>query len=227
MTYSPPRVIKTASVVVPLGANDCNPDTIGLGALIAEDFRTHGRDWFSEGFWVLFWHRIGNWRMRLPKLLRAPMTLIYRIMFRWASRSTGILLPYTVKVGRRVSLEHFGGMILVAQSIGDDVTIRQNTTFGIARMDALHDRPIIGDRVEIGAGAVIVGAVCIGEGAIIGANAVVTHDVLPGMVVGGIPARVIGRVRKAQRDEHLSYGSAADLLGQQSTHLSPKGGGRI
>ncbi|MEP3328915.1 hypothetical protein [Sedimentitalea sp.] len=209
MTYPPPHVIKTANVAAaPLGTHNGNPDTIGLGALIAEDFRTHGRDWFSEGFWVLFWHRIGNWRMGLPKLLRAPMTLIYRIMFRWASRSTGILLPYTVKVGRRVCLEHFGGMILVAESIGDDVTIRQNTTFGIARMDAPHDRPVIGDCVEIGTGAVIVGAVSIGNGAIIGANSVVTRDVLPGMVVGGIPARVIGRVRKVKRDKDLSGGTA-------------------
>ncbi|WP_394356606.1 serine O-acetyltransferase [Sedimentitalea todarodis] len=111
-------------------------------------------------------------------------------------------------------------MILVAQSIGSDATIRQNTTFGIARKDALHDRPIIGDRVEIGAGAVIVGPVCIGNGAIIGANAVVTRDVAPGMVVGGIPARVIGRVRKLMRDEHPSDETVAGPLPQQSTILS-------
>ncbi|RJK98573.1 transferase [Paracoccus aestuarii] len=174
-----------------IGAHNANPSDISLGVLIAEDYRTHGHDWFSEGFWALFWHRIGNWRMGLPKLLRIPMTLLYRIMFRWVSRSTGIYLPYTVRVGRRVRLEHFGGMILVAQWIGDDVTIRQNTTFGIARLDALQDRPVIGDRVEIGAGAVILGAVRIGDGAVIGANAVVRRDVEPGAVMGGVPARRI------------------------------------
>lgn len=174
------------------GDKDCNPPGIGLGPLIAEDFRTHGKDWFSEGFWALFWHRLGNARMRLPKPLRIFATPFYRVMFRWTSRSTGIYLPYTVRVGRRVRLEHFGGMILVAQWIGDEVTIRQNTTFGVARLDALQDRPVIGNRVEIGAGAVILGSVLVGDDAVIGANAVVRRDVAPGTVVGGVPARPIG-----------------------------------
>lgn len=178
----------------PEGTRNRNPEGIGLAALIAEDFRTHGRDWMSEGFWTLVWHRFGNWRMGLPRPLRIPATLLYRIMARCSARSTGIYLPYTVRVGRRVCFEHFGGMILVAQWIGDDVTIRQNTTFGIARLDALHDRPVIGDRVEIGAGAVILGSVEIGAGAIVGANAVVRRDVAPGAIVGGVPAREIGRV---------------------------------
>lgn len=160
-----------------LGDRNGNPGSLGLRELIAEDYRTHDRDWFSEGFWVLFWHRFGNWRMGLPKPLRMPMTLIYRVMFRWVSRSTGIYLPYTVRVGRRVRLEHFGGMILVAQRIGDDVTIRQNTTFGIARLHELEDRPVIGNRVEVGAGAVVLGAVKVGDGAVIGANSVVLRDV--------------------------------------------------
>jgi serine O-acetyltransferase len=174
-----------------IGDSNGNPRGIRLRVLIAEDYRTHGGDWFSEGFWVLFWHRFGNWRMGLPKPLRMPMSLIYRIMFRWASRTTGIYLPYTVRVGRRLRLEHFGGMILVAQQIGDDVIIRQNTTLGIARMNELHDRPVIGNGVDIGAGAVILGGVLVGDGAVVGANAVVLRDVPPGTVVGGVPAQVL------------------------------------
>ena len=108
----------------------------------------------------------------------------------------GIFLPYTVRVGRRVRLEHFGGMILVAQAIGDDVIIRQNTTFGIANLQALTARPVIGDGVEIGAGAVIVGGIHIGDGAIIGANAVVTQSVPARAVMGGVPARLL-RMRDA------------------------------
>lgn len=180
----------------PRGDRNANPGGIGLRALIAEDYRTHGRDWYSEGFQTLFWHRFGNWRMGLPKPLRVPATVLYRVMFRLVSRSTGIYLPYTVRVGRRVRLEHFGGMILVAQWIGDDVTIRQNTTFGIARLDAPEARPVIGDGAEIGAGAVILGAVMVGDGAIVGANAVVRRDVAPGSIVGGVPARVIGQVAR-------------------------------
>ena len=174
------------------GATNNNPHDVGFWALVAEDFRTNDSDWTSQGFWALFWHRFGNWRMAVrSKLLRAPLTVIYRTMFKACQWFGGIMLPYTVKVGRRVRIDHFGGMVLVANSIGDDVLIRQNTTFGISGLDELHARPIIGNRVEIGAGAVIIGAIEIGDDAIIGANAVVTKSVPAGAVVGGVPARLI------------------------------------
>lgn len=173
------------------GTQNRNPAGLGLRALIAEDFRTYGRDPFAQGFWALFWHRFGNWRMGLPKLLRLPATIVYRMMAKLCEWICGIYIPYTVHVGRRVTLEHFGGMILVAHTIGDDVIIRQNTTFGISGLDDLTGRPIIGNGVEIGAGAVIVGRLHVGEGAIIGANAVVTRDIPAQVVAGGVPARVL------------------------------------
>ena len=177
-----------------LGTSNCNPMGIGFWALVAEDFRTNDADLFSQGFWALFWHRFGNWRMSVqPRILRAPLTAVYLVMYKLCQWFGGIMLPYTVRVGRRVRIDHFGGMILVAHTIGNDVTIRQNTTFGIARTSENQARPIIGDRVDIGAGAVIVGAVQIGDGARIGANAVVVTDVPPGITVGGVPARPIGR----------------------------------
>ncbi|MEO8243724.1 MAG: serine acetyltransferase [bacterium] len=174
------------------GRTNCNPKDIGFWSLVAEDFHTHQSDWFSQGFWALFWHRFGNWRMGIrPKALRAPMSLLYKVMAKQCEWVCGIMLPYTVRVGRRVRLDHFGGMILVAQAIGDDVIIRQNTTFGIANLQALTTRPVIGNGVEIGAGAVIVGGIHIGDGAIIGANAVVTRSVPAGAVMGGVPARLL------------------------------------
>lgn len=174
------------------GQSNGNPPGVGFWALVAEDYRMHGSDILSQGFWALFWHRFGNWRMSVrPRLLRAPLSLVYRLGAKSCEWFGGIMLPYTVRVGRRVKLEHFGGMILVAQTIGDDVIIRQNTTFGIAGLDALQDRPVIGARAEIGAGAVILGSVHVGEDAIIGANAVVTKHVPAGAVVGGVPARLI------------------------------------
>ena len=169
-----------------------NPKEIGFWALVREDFGSNDHGFLSQGFWAIFWHRFGNWRMSVqPKLLRAPLSLIYRIMFKMCEIFCGIMLPYTVRLGRRVRIDHFGGMILVAQSIGDDVIIRQNTTFGIARTSDLDSRPVIGNRVDIGAGAVILGAVNIGDDVIIGANAVVTKSVPPSCVVGGIPARIL------------------------------------
>jgi serine O-acetyltransferase len=179
------------------GATNRNPKGIGFWALVAEDFRTNDRDFLSQGFWALFWHRFGNWRMSIRlKLLRAPVTLIYRAMYKMCQWFGGIMLPYTVRVGRRVRIDHFGGMILVAQSIGDDVIIRQNTTFGIAGLAARTNRPVIGNGVEIGAGAVIVGSIHIGDGAVIGANAVVTKSVPAYAIMGGVPARVL-RMKKA------------------------------
>ncbi|WP_394343055.1 serine O-acetyltransferase [Paenirhodobacter populi] len=85
-------------------------------------------------------------------------------------------------------------MILGARSIGSDVILRQNTTLGINSPQDLNAKPTIGDGVQVGAGAVIVGNITIGKGAIVGANAVVTRDVAPGTIVGGVPARVIGTV---------------------------------
>lgn len=187
------------------GATNLNPKGIGFWALVSEDFRTNDRDFLSQGFWALFWHRFGNWRMSLRfKLLRAPLSLIYHLMYKMCQWFGGIMLPYTVRVGRRVRIDHFGGMILVAQTIGNDVIIRQNTTFGIAKLDGLTHRPVIGNGVEIGAGAVIVGSIYIGEGAVIGANAVVTKSVPANAVVGGVPARVL-RLRKVTNDK--SHGS--------------------
>ena len=174
------------------GKTNRNPPDIGFWSLIAEDFHTHERDWFSQGFWALFWHRFGNWRMGVRlRLLRLPLTLIYKIGHKATQWFCGIKLPYTVVVGRRVKLEHFGAMILVARAIGNDVTLRQNTTFGIARLTERGSRPTLGDGVDVGAGAAILGDVVIGAGTVVGANSVVIHDQPPNALVVGAPARPV------------------------------------
>ncbi|MFO0954447.1 MAG: hypothetical protein U0835_25470 [Isosphaeraceae bacterium] len=174
------------------GDRNGNPSGIGLFALLREDLRTHDGDWLEQGFWAIAAHRFGNWRMGVrPKLLRAPLSLFYRFLYRWVEWTCGVSLPYTVKVGRRVRIWHHGGMVLHARSIGDDVQIRQNTTFGVARSDRLEDLPTIGDRVDIGCGACLLGAITVGDDSRIGANAVVLVDVPPGATAVGVPARII------------------------------------
>jgi serine O-acetyltransferase len=84
-------------------------------------------------------------------------------------------------------------MILHARSIGDDVHIRHNTTFGVARRDDNRAIPVIESHVDIGCGACVLGDVIVGRGSVIGANAVVLCDVPPGSLAVGIPARVIPR----------------------------------
>ena len=174
------------------GDKNLNPPGIGFLALLREDLRTYDHDLTEPGFWAVALHRFGNWRMDIrPKVLRAPFTILFRFLARLAELIGGIHLPYTVRLGRRVRIWHHGGIVLHARSIGDDVHIRQNTTFGIATRDQIRAIPIIGDRVDIGCGACVLGAVTIGHDSLIGANAVVVTDIPPNSTAVGIPARVI------------------------------------
>jgi serine O-acetyltransferase len=177
---------------LPKGDKNCNPDGIGFLRLLAEDLRTHDGDLWEQGFWAIAVHRFGNWRMGLPRVIRPPFTLVYRFLFKWVEWTCGITLPYTTPVGRRVRIWHHSGMILHARSIGDDVHIRHNTTFGVARRGDNLCIPTIGDRVDIGCGVCILGDVRVGNDSVIGANAVVLKDLLDGSVAVGVPAQVVG-----------------------------------
>jgi serine O-acetyltransferase len=172
---------------------------MSLMELWKEDLRTHERDLFSQGFWAIALHRFGNWRMDFgSRIIRAPFSLLYKILYKFVEWTCGISLNYTVRVGRRVRIWHHSGMILGARSIGDDVHIRQSTTFGVARRgDHRALKPIIEDRVDIGCGAVIVGAITVGHDSQIGANAVVLKDVPPYSVCVGVPAKVIKTLEPA------------------------------
>jgi serine O-acetyltransferase len=171
-----------------------NPPGIGLFALLREDLRTHGGTVFEQGFWAVAVHRFGNWQAGFRwKVARAPLTILYRVMYLFVECAAGISLPYTIRLGRRVRIWHHGGIILLARSIGDDVQIRQNTTMGIASVDRHLEVPTIGDRVDIGCGACILGGVTVGDDCKIGANAVVLQDVPAGSTAVGVPARVVRR----------------------------------
>jgi serine O-acetyltransferase len=175
------------------GDRDGNPPGIGLLALLREDLRNHGGTVFEQGFWAVAVHRFGNWRMGFPRPIRAPLTFLYRVMFLLVECAAGISLPYTIRLGRGVRIWHHSGIILHARSIGDGVQIRQNTTMGIVSVDRPHDIPTIGNRVDIGCGACILGGVTVGDDCKIGANAVVITDIPPGSTAVGIPARVVRR----------------------------------
>ena len=172
------------------GDKNRNPSGVSFLELLKEDLTTHESIW-EQGFWAMATHRFGNWRMGLPKLIRPPFTIVYRVLFKWVEITCGITLPYTVLVGRRVRIWHHGGMILHAFRIGDDVHIRQNTTFGVARRDRLDELPTIEDRVDIGCGAVVLGCISVGHDSIIGANAVVVTSIPHHSVAVGVPAKVI------------------------------------
>ncbi len=162
-------------------------------ALIAEDYHSHGRDWTKPGFRALAVHRFGVWRMSVnPKLARAPLSMLYRWGFRRCRNVYGIELPYSAVIGRNVIVEHQGGIVVHGCTvIGDGCTIRQNCTFGIRDKSDLGAAPVIGKGVDVGAGAVVLGRVHVGDNAVIGANAVVLSDVPAGALAVGVPARIV------------------------------------
>jgi serine O-acetyltransferase len=164
-----------------------------LCARVKEDWIAHGRDWTRPGFRAVAAHRFGNWRMNIrSKVLRFPFSLLYRRMYRRCRNIYGIELDYTVHVGRRVVFEHQGAVVIHGNSwIGDECTIRQGVTLGIRTKDRPFDAPRLGTGVDVGAGAKLLGEIQIGDGARIGANAVVLCDVPAGATAVGIPARVL------------------------------------
>ncbi|MEO1374555.1 MAG: serine O-acetyltransferase [Cyanobacteria bacterium J06635_10] len=167
--------------------------SLSLWEQIQEDWIAHGKDWTKPGFRAVAVHRFGVWRMKIkPKLLRAPASIFYRMMFRKVRNNYGIELPYTVNLGQRVVIEHQGGIVIHGYcSIGDESIIRQGVTLGNRYLERPMEAPCLGKRVNVGAGAKIFGNVKIGDGANIGANAVVLHDVPCGSTAVGIPARII------------------------------------
>jgi len=81
------------------------PQELGLWSLWREDLKTHYGDWTLPGYRTLAVCRFGQWRMKVrPKLLRAPLSMIYRWLFRRCRNRYGIELPYSVVLGRRVRI---------------------------------------------------------------------------------------------------------------------------
>lgn len=196
MTGENEKTPKRVAPPLAKGDRNENPPGIGICALLREDLRTHDGDLLDQGFWAVAVHRFGNWRMGFRwKIVRAPLTLMYRFLHKWVEWTCGITLPQITKVGRRVRLWHHSAMILHARSIGEDVHIRHCTTFGVARRDVNNEIPVIGDRVDIGCGVCILGDVEIGHDSVIGANSVVRKDVPPYSVAVGAPARVVKTIQ--------------------------------
>jgi serine O-acetyltransferase len=174
----------------PIGDRNRNPRDLSLRELLAEDLRTHDHHWFSPGFIAIATHRLANarWDIRW-RVLRFPVTLFCRILRVWSYRIDGIELPYSTQVGRRVRIWHQGGMVLGARSIGNDVHIRQNTTFGVHNREEPGAIPIIGNNVELGPGVCVIGAITVGDSSNIAPNSLVIRDVPAGSVWMGVPAR--------------------------------------
>jgi len=182
-------------------------ESLTLWQQIVEDWVAHGKDWTRPGFRAVAVHRFGVWRMKIqPKLLRAPFSVFYRMLFHKVRNTYGIELPYTVKLGRRVIIEHQSAIVIHGDSeIGDDCILRQGVTLGNRYLDRPFDAPKLGIGVNVGAGAKIFGDVKVGDGSNIGANAVVLKDVPVGATVVGIPAKVVAKsAERAALDKEIA-----------------------
>ena len=156
---------------------------------IRADFAAHGRQWGSQGFWAMTVYRFGRWRYTIgPALLRKPMSLLYHVLYKWIQVVAGIELPCEVPVGRNFVIDHFGGIVISGYArFGDNCRIRNGVVVGLARVSE-PIAPTIGDNVDIGAGAKVLGNVRIGNNVSIGANAVVVRDVPDDHIAVGVPA---------------------------------------
>jgi serine O-acetyltransferase len=123
------------------------------------------------------------WKHKIPVIPRV-LSLINRLVF-------ATQLPAGTRLGRGVRLNYSGlGTVIHARAVvGNNVEIGPGVVIG--GRSKLYEVPVIEDDVQIGVGAKVLGPVRVGRGAVIGANAVVLHDVPAGAVVVGIPARVL------------------------------------
>ncbi len=167
---------------------------------IREDLRSYDGNWGAQGFWVMVVYRFGRWRYNVrPAILRKLLSLIYRVLFKFIQIITGIELPCEVAIGRNFVIDHFGGIIISGYTqFGNNCRIRNGVVIGLRRIEE-KVAPIIGDNVDIGAGAKILGPIRVGNNVLIGANAVVICDVPDNSVAVGVPAVIRPRSAPADR----------------------------
>ncbi|NTU96932.1 MAG: serine acetyltransferase [Chlorobiaceae bacterium] len=159
---------------------------------IRADLATYEGKWSSQGFWVMVVYRFGRWRYTIRSgLLRKPFSLLYKTFYKIVQILTGIELPCEVPLGENFRIEHFGDIIVSGYaSFGDNCIIRNGVTVGLKNIEE-KTAPRIGDRVNIGAGAKILGNITIGSDVDIGANAVVISSVPDHSIAVGVPAKII------------------------------------
>lgn len=126
--------------------------------------------------------------------LLAPVRLLTAIMYRALAVLMNCSVPFSATIGPRVRWQHgFSGIFIARDTvIGADCIILHQVTIGsnIGAIGKERHSPTIGAKVLIGAGAKVIGGVAIGDGARIGANAVVVSDIPPGATCVGPPATV-------------------------------------
>lgn len=143
-----------------------------------------------KGFRALYIHRRIHHHLVNGKRVR---TLWWFVIDRLFNRD--VFIAPEAEIGPGLWLIHPKGVTIGVKATGEGCTIYQNATIGAnyRQDDSGNELPVLGDKVVVGPGAVVVGPIFVGSKVVIGANAVITKDVPDECVVGGIPGKVIGK----------------------------------
>lgn len=147
---------------------------------------------FTPGYKYTVWMRTcgylrTKWWAKALLLYPLAKWILLRCRYKY-----GIVIPEYTVIGPGLFINRFGGIYVNGDAIvGRNVNFTHGIMLGQANRGKYMGSPIIGDRVFLAAGAKVVGRVRIGDGAVVGANAVVTKDVPENGVVGGIPAKLL------------------------------------
>ncbi len=159
------------------------------------------------GLHALIFHRLAKavW-LRGFKVLGRFISHIGKIL-------TGVEIHPGATIGQRLFIDHATGVVIgETAEIGDDVTLYHGVTLGGTSLHKGKRHPTLENGVIVGAGAHVLGPIKIGEGARIGANAVVLADVPRGVTMAGIPARIVMRRSKKHEGEFFAYGVSDEHL---------------
>jgi len=159
------------------------------------------------GLRALWYHRVAHflWHHRL-KFLARFCSHTNRFL-------TGIEIHPGAKIGRRFFIDHGAGVVIgETAEIGDDVLIYQGVVLGGTSLKKEKRHPTVGNNVVIGAGAIALGAITIGDGAKIGAGSVVVKSVPPGATVVGVPGRIAEERHEPLLD--LEHGKLPDPIAE-------------
>lgn len=119
----------------------------------------------------------------------APLAKVVALVNRF---SFGVECALQTQIGPGLYFPHTGGIVIGATRLGARCTVYHQVTLGAKEIDMPFTpdrRPSVGDDVVLAAGSKVLGGIVVDDGAIVAANAVVVHDVAPGVTVGGIPAK--------------------------------------
>ncbi len=157
------------------------------------------------GLHALLFHRLAHWFWGHGR------HLLGRFLSHVGKLLSGIEIHPGAEIGERLFIDHGTGVVIGETAVvGNDVTLYQGVTLGGTSLHKGKRHPTLGDGVIVGSGAQVLGPLIVGDGARIGANAVVLTDVPPGVTMVGIPARMIEPRGKEDR-EFLAYGCDVNL----------------